>query len=136
MVVVFVPLNTQDGGVRSSQETASSRCHACRQIESSSNCSFLAFHCPLIKTCHLTHIKNYSRCKMKNRCYGKVIDDCCKNMYLKYACLSLSQQSEQKVTLPPPTVGMCAILADQVLTQRKKPRPMTHFDPLLTPSIK
>ena len=50
-----------------------------------------------------------------------------------YACLSLSQQSEQKVTLPPSTVAMCAILADQVLTQRKKPRLMTYFDPLLTP---
>ena len=40
----------------------------------------------------------------------------------------LVTKSEQKVTLLPPTVGMCAILAHQVLTQRKKPRPMTYFD--------
>ena len=102
MVLVFnMVSNTQDGGgVRSSQETASSRCHACRQIESSSNCSFLAFHCPLIKTCHLTHL-NLCRCKIIFWCYCivmKIAAEIC----IWNICLLVTKSAERAKSDPPP----------------------------------
>ena len=52
---------------------------------------------------------------------------CIWNIYLLFTKSAEWAKSDP----PPPTVAMCAILADQVLTQRKKSRPMSYFDLLL-----